>query len=101
MRRGSARQQPLETDPASATFPVRRTPAEPSDWSPQWVAWVLGGTPRALLALGELATLLNKNPRTIKRWVRSGKLKAVRLTAGKTAPMAFNLADVRRFLGLE
>lgn len=76
---------------------------QPPDWSPQWVAWVLGGLPRALLTRREVAALMGKSERTVQRYTdrKRNALRSVRLSPGRTSQVHYNLADIRRFLGLE
>ncbi len=82
---------------------MSKTRQPPPDWSPQWVAWVLGGLPRAVLTRRELAALLGKAERTVQRYTdrNHNALRSVRLSAGRTSQVHYNLADVRRFLGLD
>lgn len=67
------------------------------------MAWVLGGLPRAVVDRRELAQLLGRDERTIQRYThrKRNALRGVKLTPGRTSQVVYNLADIRRFLGLE
>ena len=48
-----------------------------------------------LLRTGELAVRLNVHPRTVRRWVEAGRLRAIKLPGGQ---FRFDPADVRTAL---
>jgi excisionase family DNA binding protein len=51
-----------------------------------------------LLTRQEVAKLLRVDPRTVERWLRSGKLNGYKLGDGKTAPWRIDEAEVQKFL---
>lgn len=51
-----------------------------------------------LLTRKEVADLLRVDPRTVERWLRSGKLKGYKLGSGKTAPWRIDEVEVQKFL---
>lgn len=51
-----------------------------------------------LLTRQEVAAMLRVDPRTVERWLRSGKLKGYKLGDGKTAPWRIDEAEVQKFL---
>jgi excisionase family DNA binding protein len=46
----------------------------------------------------EVAKYLRFDPRTIERWLKSGKLKGYKLGKGQTAPWRIDMAEVKKFL---
>ena len=46
----------------------------------------------------EVAKLFRVDPRTVERWLKSGKLKGYKLGKGKTAPWRIDMAEVKKFL---
>lgn len=51
-----------------------------------------------LLLIGEAAAALRCSPKTVRKLVKTGRLRAIRLTGGKTDPLRFRLLDVQRFI---
>lgn len=51
-----------------------------------------------LLTRKEVADLLRVDPRTVERWLRSGKLNGYKLGDGATAPWRIDMAEVKKFL---
>jgi len=56
-------------------------------------------TQNELWTIEEVATLLRVHPETVRRWVRSGRMQAVRLGDGPKAPIRIDQAEVDRFSG--
>ena len=46
----------------------------------------------------EVAEFFRVNPRTVERWLKSGKLKGYKLGRGKTAPWRIDMAEIKKFL---
>jgi excisionase family DNA binding protein len=72
-------------EPASAATPARRRRAVPPEKA-------------GLLLIGEAAAQMRCSVKTVRNLVKSGRLRAIRLTGGKTDPLRFRLLDVQRFI---
>jgi excisionase family DNA binding protein len=46
----------------------------------------------------EVAEFFRVDPRTVERWLKSGKLKGYKLGKGKTAPWRIDMAEIKKFL---
>ena len=46
----------------------------------------------------EVAKYFRVDPRTVERWLKSGKLKGYKLGKGQTAPWRIDMAEVKKFL---
>lgn len=46
----------------------------------------------------EAAEFFRVNPRTVERWLRSGKMKGYKLGKGKTSPWRINKVEINKFL---
>lgn len=51
-----------------------------------------------LLTISEVAKLLRVTTRTIARWQAEGRLRARKLTPGKSGRVVFSRAEIRRFV---
>jgi excisionase family DNA binding protein len=54
-----------------------------------------------LWTVAQVAEYLQLNPETIRRWIRAGKLEAVKLGTGRTAALRIHQAEVERLAGIE
>lgn len=70
---------------APATTPARRRRAVPPSKA-------------GLLLIGEAAAIMRCSVKTVRKLVKEKRLRAIRLTGGKTDPMRFRLLDVQRFI---
>lgn len=70
-------------EPASVATPARRRRVVPPGKA-------------GLLLIGEAAAALRCSPKTVRKLVKAGRLRAIRLTGGKTDPLRFRLLDVQR-----
>ncbi len=46
----------------------------------------------------EVAKEFRVDPRTVERWLKSGKLKGYKLGKGQTAPWRIDIEEVKKFL---
>ena len=46
----------------------------------------------------EVAEFFRVDPRTVERWLRSGRLNVYKLGKGKTAPWRIDMKEVKKFL---
>lgn len=46
----------------------------------------------------EVAEMFRVDPRTVERWLKSGKLKGYKLGKGQTAPWRIDIAEINKFL---
>ena len=46
----------------------------------------------------EVAELFRVNPRTVERWLRSGKIKGYKLGKGITSPWRIDMSEIKKFL---
>jgi excisionase family DNA binding protein len=46
----------------------------------------------------ETAEFFRVNPRTVERWLKSGKLRGYKLGKGTTAPWRIDIAEIKKFL---
>jgi excisionase family DNA binding protein len=46
----------------------------------------------------EVAEMFRVDPRTVERWLKSGKLKGYKLGKGQTAPWRIDMAEIKKFL---
>ncbi|MFH1769194.1 MAG: helix-turn-helix domain-containing protein [Parcubacteria group bacterium] len=46
----------------------------------------------------EVAEFFRVDPRTVERWLKSGKLKGYKLGKGKTAPWRIDVEEINKFL---
>lgn len=53
---------------------------------------------RGLLTLNETATRLRCSPKSVRRFVKAGRLPCVRYTKSLTEPLKFRGVDVARFI---
>ncbi len=51
-----------------------------------------------LLLIGEAAAHMRCSVKTVRKLVKEKRLRAIRLTGGKTDPLRFRLLDVQRFI---
>jgi len=51
-----------------------------------------------LLTRKEVATYFRVNPRTVERWLKSGKLNGYKLGEGNTAPWRISMTELKAFL---
>lgn len=52
-----------------------------------------------LWTVAEVAEYLRLNPETVRRWIREGRLEAVKLGNGPKAPLRIDGAEVARVAG--
>lgn len=70
---------------APAAKPARRRRAVPPEKA-------------GLLLIGEAAAQMRCSVKTVRKLVKERRLRAIRLTGGKTDPLRFRLLDVQRFI---
>lgn len=46
----------------------------------------------------EVAELFRVNPRTVERWLKSGKIKGYKLGKGATSPWRIDMVEIKKFL---
>ena len=82
----------LPPEPLQAVAPMTATTLQ--DPADSLAAQVLPGDD-VLLTPAEVARVFRVNPKTVTRWARSGKLRAIRTLGGHRR---FRAADIRTFL---
>lgn len=46
----------------------------------------------------EVAEIFRVDPRTVERWLKSGKMSGYKLGSGKTAPWRITMVEINKFL---